>query len=68
MSVTQRDVIEACHRGVRFATMAVCLAAGPAPCVAAGTDIPNAPSISLNGAWRLKGWPTPDRGSVRTLE
>ena len=23
--------------------------------------------VSLNGAWQLKGWPTPDRGSVRTL-
>jgi len=24
--------------------------------------------VSLNGSWSLKGWPTPDRGSVRTLE
>ena len=24
--------------------------------------------VPLNGAWQLKGWPTPDRGSVRTLE
>ena len=24
--------------------------------------------VSLNGEWRLKGWPTPERGSVRTLE
>ncbi len=24
--------------------------------------------LSLNGDWNLKGWPTPDRGSVRTLE
>ena len=24
--------------------------------------------VSLNGNWNLKGWPTPDRGSVRTLE
>ena len=43
-------------------------AADPSPCVAVGTDIPKAASISLNGAWRLKGWSTPDRGSVRTLE
>ncbi|MBR0503891.1 MAG: glycoside hydrolase family 2, partial [Kiritimatiellae bacterium] len=43
-------------------------AADPSPCVAVGTDIPKASSVSLNGAWQLKGWPTPDRGSVRTLE
>ena len=24
--------------------------------------------LSLNGEWELKGWPTPDRGSIRTLE
>ena len=24
--------------------------------------------LSLNGDWQLKGWPTPDQGSVRTLE
>ena len=24
--------------------------------------------VSLNGEWQLQGWPTPDRGSVRTLE
>ena len=24
--------------------------------------------VSLNGNWSLKGWPTPERGSVRTLE
>ena len=23
--------------------------------------------VSLNGNWNLKGWPTPDQGSVRTL-
>ena len=24
--------------------------------------------VSLNGEWQLQGWPTPDRGSVRSLE
>ena len=24
--------------------------------------------LSLNGEWQLKGWPTPDRGSIRTLD
>jgi len=24
--------------------------------------------VSLNGSWNAKGWPTPERGSVRTLE
>ena len=24
--------------------------------------------VPLNGAWQLKGWPTPDRGSVRPWE
>ena len=24
--------------------------------------------VSLNGDWNLQGWPTPERGSVRTLE
>ena len=24
--------------------------------------------VSLNGNWNLKGWPTPERGSVRTLD
>ena len=23
--------------------------------------------VPLDGEWQLKGWPTPDRGSVRTL-
>lgn len=24
--------------------------------------------VSLNGNWNLKGWPTPRRGAVRTLD
>ena len=24
--------------------------------------------VSLNGNWSLKGWPTPERGGVRTLD
>ena len=35
---------------------------------AAGGNAARQTSLSLNGAWQLKGWPTPDRGSVRTLE
>ena len=39
--------------------MVVCVAAGST----AGERV-----VSLNGAWQLKGWPTPDRGSVRPYE
>ena len=35
---------------------------------AAGGNAARQTSLSLNGAWQLKGWPTPNRGSVRTLE
>ena len=33
----------------------------------AGTSFAQVDSLSLNGDWELRGWPTPVRGSVRTL-